>query len=310
MNTPADSAVAPVIEVTGLSRRFGSTLAADNVTLRVPRGAVFGLVGENGAGKTTLIKHLLGLLQAQSGSVRVFGRDPVADPAAVLGRLGYLSEQRDLPSWMRVGELMRYTAAFYPRWDAAYAEELCTQFGLLRDAKISSLSRGQEARAGLLAALGHRPELLILDEPSSGLDPVVRRDILEAIIRTVADEGRTVLFSSHLLDEVERVCDHLALMAAGRMVLCGPLDEIKAAHHQLVLRFGTSLDRPPRLAGALHVSGQGQEWTVLCNGARSELVAAAERLGARVVEERCPSLDEIFVARVAFLRGRSEAAAA
>ena len=150
MNTPADSALAPVIDVTGLSRRFGPTLAADNVTLRVPRGAVFGLVGENGAGKTTLIKHLLGLLQAQSGSVRVFGRDPVADPAAVLGRLGYLSEQRDLPSWMRVEELMGYTAAFYPRWDAAYAEELCQQFGLLRDATISTHSTLRNATQQIL----------------------------------------------------------------------------------------------------------------------------------------------------------------
>src|SRR5881394_446839 len=288
------------IEIKNLTRRFGAKLALGDVSLTIPRGKVFGLVGENGAGKTTLIKHILGLLKAETGSVRVFGLDPVQNAPAVLSRIGFLSENRDLPAWMRVDELLHYTEAFYPQWDRSYAEQLRQQFGLDPASRIKNLSRGETAKAGLLVALAYRPELLLLDEPSSGLDPVVRRDILEAIIRTVADEGRTVLFSSHLLDEVERVCDHLALMAAGRMVLCGPLDEIKAAHHQLVLRFGTALDRPPRLAGALHVSGQGQEWTVLCNGARSELVAAAERLGASVVGERCPSLDEIFVARVAF----------
>ena len=301
MNSANNPASSPVIEVAGLCRRFGRTLAAENISMRVSRGSVFGLVGENGAGKTTLIRHLLGLLRAESGSVRVFGLDPVADPPGVLGRIGYLSEQRDLPSWMRVDELMRYTAAFYPKWDRGYAEELRAQFGLPPDAKLRTLSRGQEARAGLLAALGHRPELLVLDEPSSGLDPIVRRDILEAIIRTVADEGRTVLFSSHLLDEVERVCDHIALLAEGRVVLNGPLDEIKAGHHQLILRFATSLADPPRLAGALRMTGGGQEWTALCNGARHELLAAVERLGARVVGERSPSLDEIFVARVGAL---------
>ena len=173
---------------------------------------MFGLVGENGAGKSTLIKHLLGLWRAEAGSVKVFGLDPVPDPTAVLGRIGYLSEQPDLPGWMRVAELLRYTQAFYPRWDATYAEQLLRQFGLDAGARIRTLSKGQRARLGLIAAEAHRPDLLILDEPSSGLDPIVRRDILEAIIRTVTDEGRTVIFSSHLLDEVERVSDHVAML--------------------------------------------------------------------------------------------------
>jgi ABC-2 type transport system ATP-binding protein len=288
-----------VISIAGLSRRFGATLALDDVSLSVPSGVVFGLVGENGAGKTTLLKHALGLLRAEAGSVRVFGSDPVADPPGVLGRIGYLSEQRDLPAWMRVDELLRYTSAFYPKWDAQFADTLRRQFGLPLDAKIKHLSRGQAARAGLLAALGHRPDLLMLDEPSSGLDPVARRDILEAIIRIVADEGRTVLFSSHLLDEIERVCDYVAMMARGRVVFCGSLDEIKGTHHQLVLRFAVPQSTAPRLPGALHVTGSGVEWLALCNGARAELTAAAERLGARIVDERSPSLDEIFVARVA-----------
>ena len=161
---------------------------------------MYGLVGQNGAGKTTLIKHILGLLTPQTGTVRVFGLDPIADTVEVLGRIGYLSENRDLPGWMRVDELLRYTAAFYPKWDFAYAEELRKQLGLEPHAKIKSLSMGQKAKTALLIAQAHRPELLVLDEPSASLDPVARRDILEAIIRIVAQEGRTVFFSSHLLD--------------------------------------------------------------------------------------------------------------
>lgn len=220
----------PVIRVTGLTRRFGTKAALNAVNLVMPRGAVYGLVGANGAGKTTLIKHILGLLRAETGTVRVFGLDPVADPVGVLSRIGYLSEENDLPGWMRVDELIRYTRAFYPAWDDAYAEELRQTFALDPSAKVKTLSKGQKARAGLLIALAYRPALLVLDEPSSGLDPIVRRDILGAVIRTIADEGRTVLFSSHLLDEVEEVADHVTMIREGTIVLSDALAAIKDAH--------------------------------------------------------------------------------
>ena len=220
----------PIIEVSGLTRRFGARTALASVNLSLPRGAVYGLVGANGAGKTTLIKHLLGLLRAESGSVRLFGLDPVADPVAVLSRIGYLSEENDLPGWMRVDELIRYSRAFYPGWDDAYAEELRQAFALDPSAMVKNLSKGQKARAGLLIALAYRPELLVLDEPSSGLDPIVRRDILGAILRTIAHEGRTVLFSSHLLEEVERVADHVTMISHGKVILSAPLIAIKESH--------------------------------------------------------------------------------
>src|ERR1700704_3095412 len=151
---------ADIVEISGLSRKFENKLALNHVSLRVPRGRVFGLVGENGAGKTTLIKHILGLLKAERGSVRVCGFDPVADPVAVLSRIGFLSENRDLPVWMRVDELLRYTQAFYPKWDEQYAGELRKKFALDPRARIKQLSRGELARAGLLVALAYRPELL------------------------------------------------------------------------------------------------------------------------------------------------------
>ena len=221
----------PVINVSELTRRFGAKTALDSVSVSMPRGAVYGLVGANGAGKTTLIRHILGLLRAESGSVRVFGLDPVAEPVGVLSRIGYLSEENDLPGWMSVDELIRYSRAFYPAWNDAYADELRLAFALDPAAKIRNLSKGQKARAGLLIALAHRPELLVLDEPSSGLDPIVRKDILGAVIRTIAHEGRTVLFSSHLLEEVEQVADHVTMIHDGKIVLSAPLDAIRESHH-------------------------------------------------------------------------------
>ena len=298
MKFPSPSSAEAVVAITDLSRRFGSKTALDEVSLYVPKGGVFGLVGENGAGKTTLIKHILGhLLKAEVGAVRVFGLDPATDTVGVLGRIGYLSEQPDLPGWMRVDELLRYTQAFYPKWDSAYAEKLREQFGLNPAQRLKTLSKGQQAKAGLLAAQAHRPDLLLLDEPSSGLDPIVRRDILEAIIRTVADEGRTVFFSSHLLEEIERVSDNIAMLHQGKIVLCGPLDEIKSQHHRITLHFESAPAKPPVIAGALSVTGTGKEWTVICNGLRSELPAVAAGLGATIVDEHAPSLNEIFVAR-------------
>src|SRR6516162_5391110 len=285
-----------VIAIRNLSRRFGSKNALDGVSLSVKRGTVFGLVGENGAGKSTLIKHLLGLWRAEAGQVRVFGLDPVSNPVSVLGRIGYLSEQPDLPDWMRVYEFLRYMQAFYPKWDVQYAEKLRERFGIDRTARLRVLSKGQRAKLGLLAAQAHRPDLLLLDEPSSGLDPIVRNDILAAVIRTVADEGRTVFFSSHLLEEIERVSDYVAMLHQGKLVLSGPLDPIKAQHRRIKLRFETPQPKAPIIPGALSVNGAGREWTVICNRHRPELPTLTMRVGTPIVDEEAASLNEVFIA--------------
>ncbi len=287
-----------VIEVAGLSRRFGKKDALNGVSLQVLRGQVFGLVGENGAGKTTLIQHVLGAYRAKEGKVRVFGIDPVYDPTAVLSRIGYLSEDRDLPEWMRVGELMRYTQAFYPRWDEAYAERLRDEFGLASSSRIKTLSRGERAKAGLLVALAHRPELLLLDEPSSGLDAVARQDILAAVVKTVAEEGRTVVFSSHLLDEVERVADHVAMIHEGRVALDSPMEEIKAAHRKYVVRWPEPQAKCPSLPGVIHAFGEGREWGLMCEGGEEAFAAAVRATGGEIVESSMPTLEAIFMARV------------
>ncbi len=294
------TATTPLIEVENLSRTYKNKVALDSVSLSVPKGCVFGLLGESGAGKTTLIRHLIGLLRPQKGRVRVLGRDPVSDPEGTLGRMGYLSEDRDLPGWMRVGELLRYTQGLYPQWDEAFAADLRERFDLNPAQKVSTLSRGQKAKAGLLCALAHRPELLVLDEPSSGLDPVVRRHILSAVMRNVADEGRTVLFSSHLLDEVERVSDYVGIIHRGKLLLCDTLSALLGGHRRLHVRYPQAPAKAPHFEGALSCEGSGTEWTLLCDGHVDAVRREVSAAGAEVVSESDPSLEDIFVARVGY----------
>ena len=298
----------PVVDVTDLSRSFGEKAALAGVSFRAAAGLVYGLVGSNGAGKTTLLKHLLGLLRATSGSVRVFGLDPVRDPAGVLSHVGYLSEDRDLPEWMRVDELMRYTQAYHPTWDAAYARELLETFALDPAKKIKDLSKGMRAQAGLIAAVAYRPQLLILDEPSSGLDAVVRRDILDAIVRAVADDGRTVIFSSHLLDEVERMSDHVTLMHQGRVTLSGVLDDVRRNYQRSRVRFLEHFDQPPVLETALAMEGGGRTWSVIHSGSLEQFRYSVAARGGEVVESRDATLEEIFLARAGRSRPQAEAA--
>jgi len=297
-----------VVEVNGLSRSFAQKIALDGVSFRAIPGQVYGLVGSNGAGKTTLLKHVLGLLRATSGSVRVFGLDPVRDPVGVLGRIGYLSEERELPEWMSIDELMRYTQAYHPTWDVAYERELLATFALDPRKKIKELSKGMRAQAGLIAAVAHRPELLILDEPSSGLDVVVRRDILDAVVRAVADDGRTVIFSSHLLDEVERMSDHVTLMHQGRVALSGVLDDVRREYQRSRVRFVESYDQPPVIETALLMEGGGRTWSVVHSGSLEQFRHSVVARGGEIVESRDATLEEIFLARAG--RGRPQAEAA
>jgi len=287
-----------IVEVRHLSRRFGDTLALDDLSLDLQPGFVYGLVGANGQGKTTLIKHLLGLLRAKQGSVRIFGLDPVKHPVDVLQRIGYLSEEREMPEWMRIDELLRYTGAFHPTWDKSYSDELLATFGLDTAKKVKNLSKGMRAQVGLIAAVAHRPDLLLLDEPSTGLDAVVRKDILNAIIRTVADEGRAALFSSHLLDEVEQMSDYVFMIDAGNVVLHGSVDDIKERHHLLSFRPADEVYELPAIDGILSAERFGNDWKLVCNDAEREIAKALQSSGGEVTHARNASLQEIFVARV------------
>ncbi len=287
-----------IIEITDLCRRFGKHTALNQVNLRIQQGTVLGLVGENGAGKTTLIKHMLGLFKAQSGFVRVFGMNPIQHPKEVLSRIGFLSEDRDMPEWMTIKQYMTYTQAFYPTWDTACANSLISQFSLDTSQKIKNLSRGQRAKTGLLLALAYKPDLLLFDEPSSGLDPVVRRDILGAIVRTIAEEGRTVVLSSHLLDEVERVADTICMIHQGRVILRNPMEQIRSSFHKFTLILDAPTETRPTLPGMLTCEGGPMEWSMVCKQDISSIKQSAQGLNAQIVDLASPTLDDIFVAQV------------
>ncbi|MBQ13441.1 MAG: ABC transporter ATP-binding protein [Gammaproteobacteria bacterium] len=297
-----------VVEVNGLSRQFGQTLALDSVDFQAARGSVYGLVGANGAGKTTLIKHLMGLLRSHSGSVQVFGQDPVRDPVSVLKRIGYLSEDRDIPEWMSIDELMRYTNAFHKHWDSAYAKDLLDTFSLDTSKLIKDLSRGMRAQVALVAAVAHRPDLLILDEPSSGLDAVVRQDILNAIVRTISEEGRTVIFSSHLLEEVERMSDHVVMIQQGQVVLDGVLETLCNSYRHVSIRFADQFDSAPVLRDVLYINGNGRSWSAIHHISEEQFNTAVKQLDGEVVESRNATLEEIFIARVGRSIDKQEAA--
>lgn len=239
--------------LSGVEKRFGKTAALRDVSFDVPVGSVTGLLGVNGAGKSTLIRILVGLERADGGSAEVIGADPVLDPIGLRRRIGYMPERRVLYEWMTVAECIRFTASFYPGWRDEVADDLLRRFGLSRDSKVGALSRGQYARLAFLLTLGHSPELLILDEPSYGLDPLVRRQFLSTIAEVASEFGRTILLSSHLMSEVERVADRVVMLHRGRVLYEGRLDRLTESTKAIRLpanfdagRFGDRLVRVDR----------------------------------------------------------------
>jgi len=218
----------PAIAVAGLTRKFGRRLAVDGLTFDVPVGSVCGFLGRNGAGKSTTIRMMMGLLRPTAGRATLLGLDSRRDHTALMRRVGYVADTPLPYDWMKVKELVWFTAGFYPNWNQPRVDSLLDRYHLDPEQKIRHLSHGTQAQLALLLALGGDPELLILDEPANGLDVLVRRDFLESIIQLMQQEGRTVLLSTHLLHEVERVADQVIVIDGGRLVKSGAVDELKS----------------------------------------------------------------------------------
>jgi len=218
---------APVIEVTGLSHRFGRKRVLDDIDLRVPRGSVTALLGRNGEGKTTLLRLLTGWLRPQPGRVRVLGLDPAHRGPDVRRVTGYVPDRLDVPRWMRVADWYRFVEPFYPTWSRNEETALCAQLDLDPAAKVHTLSKGQRAKHALIAALAHRPELLLLDEPFSGLDPIVRHEVLTAILGHLREEERTIVVVSHSIADVERIADRVVMIDGGRVALDADLETLQ-----------------------------------------------------------------------------------
>ncbi len=293
------------IRLDRVTKRFGSHTALDEVSLTVPRGVVFALLGENGAGKTTSIKLALGLDVPTAGTLEVLGLDSRTDGAEVRRQVGYVPERPALYEWMTAAEIGWFTAGFYPGGFEHQYLNLLKQFAVPAERKIQKMSKGMRAKVALSLALAHEPELLILDEPTSGLDTLVRREFLESMV-DIAAAGRTVLLSSHLISEVERVADVVAIMHEGRLLVVESLDALKCQTKELTITLAAGSPQPPQLAGQILCTRRRQrQWQVLArNLEEAEIDKLRDNESVVAVEVRTPGLEEIFVA---YMQGGREA---
>ncbi|MEX0585008.1 MAG: ABC transporter ATP-binding protein, partial [Pirellulales bacterium] len=256
----------PVIQISGLKKSFGAHVVLDDVTLEVAAGRTLALLGRNGCGKTTTIRTLLGLLEPDAGTLRVADCNPAREAIELRRRVGYLAEDQEMYPWMTPVELCGFLAPFYPDWDQKLADELLDRFEVPRQTLIGRLSKGQSVELGLASALAHRPSLVILDDPTLGLDPVARKQFNRHLVEHLQAEGRTVLYSSHLLAEVEAVADDVAILDRGRIVRTGTTDDLR----RQVQRFIVPTDALGEVAaptGLLDVDRSGEQTAVIVDQA-------------------------------------------
>ena len=255
-----------VLETEALTKYYGSSLAVDHLDLKIPRGCICGFVGRNGAGKTTAIKLMLGLLEPTAGSSKLLGCDSMALTPAVRQRIGYVTEGHRLFRWMTIGGLEKFQRAFFPKqWDDKFFADMIKYFELPRKKKIKHLSNGQRAQVSLALALAPNPELLIMDDPTLGLDAAIRRQFLEGMIELIMRQGRTVLFSSHILGDVERVSDRIVVIDKGVLRANCSLEQFQKAIKKAVLSFADSVPDEVNIDGLLHCkrSERGLELTLV-----------------------------------------------
>lgn len=287
-----------VIQVRNLHKSYGrsrSKAVLKGVDLTVSPGMVLGLVGTNGEGKSTLIKCLLGLLRTTSGEIRVFGEDAWNLSAASKARIGYVPQEPALLPWMTVRQHLAYTAAFFPTWDAAFAAELVDRWRLPGNERIGPLSLGQKQKVSIVLALAHRPKLLILDEPVASLDPVARRQFLESLMQAAESEDNTILFSTHITSDLERIASHLAMLKDGQIVLCDELDHLKDRVKRIRISAGTDLPRSFAIGGALRTEVHGRNALVALASVEEGLVDELRTRWNADVSVEDLNLEEIFV---------------
>lgn len=288
------------IRIERISKSFGSQQVLKEVSLNIPAGQTFALLGRNGAGKTTTIRIMLGLIPADSGTVELAGLDPVKDPLTLRSQVGYLGEDQTMYGWMTPIELCRFLAPFYPSWDREWVKTFLERFDIPLHTRIGRLSKGQTVKLGLGVALAHKPPVVILDDPSMGLDPVSRKEFNRDLVEHLQTSGTTVLYSSHLLDEVEAVADAVAILDQGRIVRSGETDQLRQEVKQLVLPIESShqIEKPD---GLLDVRRHENRLVIVIDRAREVLERfASQGVHPEVVDL---SLDEIFEA---FVVGRTQ----
>ena len=291
-----------VIETADLRKQYDRVEAVRGLTLQVPLGSIFGFLGRNGAGKTTTIKLLLGMVRPTGGYAQVFGLAADRQQASVdiRRRTGFVSEEKDLIDYMTVGEIVRFTAAFYPKWRRDLEQRYLHRFELPLDRTVKALSRGTRTKLAVLLALCRGAELLVLDEPTAGLDPAMAEEVLQALVAHAAGEEMTVFFSSHQIAEVDQIADRVAIMDRGRAVVSGALDDLRERFRRIQLVFdGEAPDATFRAPGIQRVRRQGRVLTVLSSAGAASVLDEARALRPVSVDVLPVTLKEIFLETVA-----------
>jgi ABC-2 type transport system ATP-binding protein len=279
------------IETRDLVKRYGSIAAVDGLSLSVPRGAVYALVGRNGSGKTTTIRMLLDLSLPDAGTARVLGMDCHAERVKVLERVGYVSDRPLLGGWTG-HQLVRFNRGFYPRWSDELVARYVRVFDIPMKQRFRNLSRGNQTKMWLMLALAQQPDVLVLDEPTAGLDPVVTDQLLRVLVEDVAAEGRTVFMSSHHLSEIERIADWVGMIDKGKLLLEAPMEELRARFRRIQVAGVAEMAMP---VAAMRVRRSGASTEYVVRDGAEEFVDALERGGATVIQSSPMNLSEIFL---------------
>ena len=290
------------IETVNLRKRYDDVEALRGLDLQVPRGSICGFLGRNGAGKTTAIKLLLAIARPTGGEARVLGLSATSDAESVeiRRRTGFVSDDKDLYDYMMVDEMVRFTAAFFPRWRADLADRYLRKFDLPRDRRVRALSRGMRTKLALLLAFSRGAELLVLDEPTSGLDPAITEEVLQAIVAHVAREEMTVFFSSHQIAEVDQIADRVVIIDRGQSVVAGSLDELRERFCRIQLVFdGDAPAAAFRSPGVERVRRQGRVLSILSSAGSGGVLDEARALGPVSSDVVPVALKDIFLETVA-----------
>ncbi len=285
-----------VLEMRGVTKRFKEKTVLDQLDFAVPRGSVTGLLGKNGAGKTTLLKCALGLQTPQAGTITVLGEDSRVLSGAAKARLAYVPQEVSLYPWMKIRQVVAYTAAFYQHWNSRLIERLIKDWEINPEDKVGPLSTGQLQKLGILLALGHEPELLVLDEPVASLDPAARRQFLATLLDIALNGERTILFSTHITSDLERVADRVAILKEGRIVYDDELAQLKDSVKRLRVSVPSGLPDDLRsLPGMLHCEANGKTAVFSLRGFQTDLPERLAREWAAEVSVEDLNLEEIFL---------------
>jgi ABC-2 type transport system ATP-binding protein len=289
------------IRLESVSKHYGGTNAVRNLSLTIPAGQICGFLGPNGAGKTTTIKMLMGVVRRDGGHVSVLGVDPGVDSTKAKSLVGYVPEQHFIHGWMRVGEAISFCRTFYPSWNDALVDKLLSVFDLDKRKRFKHLSKGNQVKLSLLLALAHEPDVLILDEPMAGLDPLVREELLDGVLQSVCDRPRSILFSSHTFADVQRLADSVAIIDQGELLVhCGVEDLLAGTKRiRAVLANGAM---PFEAEGAIWQRVQNREWLITIRDFSANLLEGLRsRHAIEHIEVIDLALEDIFKD---YIRGR------